>query len=160
AKRRVRTPGRPSSASTSRPESSARVGNRECAAYQRAFSQAFCSKVAPTSGGGSSRPTSRGESRSVLGRSSRAPNSDSLWAELVATSNRRRFKSTSVVASAQHLALHGEKLAQPVVGRGQQAIHAGSVERLAFGRALDLHVCAVRRTHDVEVNLGARILRV
>ena len=90
AYRRVRTPGAPPSASTSIPESSARVGRPLARAPKRALRAALASNVSPSSTGSPGIPSSSRETRSVWSSARSSRSSRSLWVDRVATSSRGR----------------------------------------------------------------------
>src|SRR6186997_845218 len=115
---------------------------------------ALSSNVSPVSSAVSSSPTSRRDSTRVCARSSIALSSFSLCDEPVAINSSPRPGTGSGLAltcvDAEHRALHLEQLLQAAVREAKERVHAGAVEGLALGRALDLDIGAGACADHVE----------
>ena len=116
AYRRVRTPGAPSSASTSMPESSARVGSPVTAIPARALIAAFASNVSPSSIGSSSTPSWSSDTSSACSSASSSRSSRSLCSLRVAISRR-----PSVTAGPWRAPRPGPRTAGPAPRRRDRA---------------------------------------
>src|SRR3954465_15304899 len=65
-----------------------------------------------------------------------------------------------IARSVNRLLLHRGELLDPTGGEVEQRVEPFTIERDALGRRLHLDELAVARHHDVEVDVGARVLDV
>src|SRR6516225_5808798 len=153
-------PGAPSSAGTTRPESSASAGSPLAAAAAAAFSAALASKLSPFSSG-SGRPSAPAEMVAMPnGANSTAISSILPWLWLAMTSRspvkRRAIGSTD----AERGPLLPRQLGDAGAGEPQHLGEQRLVERRTFGGRLDLDDTAGSGQHEIGVGLGLRILGI
>src|SRR6266851_2967369 len=153
-------PGAPSSAETTRPESSASAGSLLASAAALAFNAALASKLAPVSSG-SGRPREAAERASIAKGANSADISSTLpWLWLATTSwSPMKRRAIGSIEAERRALMAGE------VGdaRPRQPQHLGEerlVERSAFGGRLALDDPARPGQHEIRVGLGSRILGV
>ena len=156
AHRAVSTPGRPSSATASIPESSptAQAEKGACAAPQCALIRALSSYVAPSSGGGSTRRRAR-----LQPGSARRSSSSLCGFPEARASVRPGVKRSERRGLARRLLGDAER-SDPARGEVEQLAEQCPRERIALCGRLHLDEPAVAGHHDVHVRLGRRVLDV
>src|SRR5262245_31828142 len=132
AQRAVWTPGRPSSATASMPESSpsAHAPESAYARPNRALILALSSNVAPSSGGGSSRPSA---STSSPGNARRSSSSLCGLPEARISRGRDTASRAEERRRLAGLALRGLELGDAAGGEIEQAVEQLARERVALG---------------------------
>src|SRR5205823_395736 len=131
------TPGAPSSASTSRPVSSANAGRPVARHSASAFSRAFSNKVEPVS---STSGTSAGRGTNVTDPPAMASISRALSGLAVARTSFKRLRPSGARRGrlGQHAALLVEDGRDAVLGQAEQVVELRSAEGRALGRPLHL----------------------
>src|SRR6516225_9930957 len=153
-------PGAPSSAGTTRPESSASAGIPLAAAAALAFNAALASKLSPVSSG-SGMPSAPAETVSMAKGANSSDISSTLpWLWLAITSrspvNRRAIAS----AEPKHGALTAGELGDARTSKPQHLGEKRLVKWCTLGRRLDLDDPARPGQHEVRVGFGLRILGI
>src|ERR1700723_4288150 len=146
-------PGAPSSASTTRPESSAKAGSLAAVAAATALSFAFAANVSPVSSG-SPRPSSLaeiavtpcGDSNSRI-----SANLPGLWVAITSWPLIRR--GMSLILPHRHL-LQVHKLGDALLRQGHQRQELILRERRLLRRALHLDDSTVTGHDEIGVGLG------
>src|SRR5215510_12629532 len=151
-------PGAPSSASTARPESSAKAGS--CAAFAAAIAliAALARKLLPVSSG-SSRPRSPADTASTPCGASSSRISASLPGLWVAMTSLPVIWRCMLRSGHRDL-LQVDEPRHALLGQCHQREELGFRERRLLRRALHLYDAAVAGRHEIGVGLGFRILGV
>src|SRR6266540_352028 len=153
-------PGRPPSASTSIPESSASASIDVPAAAARAFSKAFSAyEAAPARGSVSDGKSVRSRTRYGM-PPSRALSSRALARLAVARTSVRSEQEGLFATRLEGAALEPDQPIDAGGGQGQQIVQPVLGERRVLRCALDLDEGPRARHHHVHVHVGGRVLRV
>src|SRR5437870_1635519 len=153
-------PGRPPSAGTTRPESSASAGSPVAAAAALAFNAALASKLSPVSSG-SGIPSEATETKMMAKGASSVPISSTLPELWLAMTRRLPAKARGIVsAEPERRALTSSELGDADTREPQHLPEKRFVERGALGGRLDLDDAIGPGKYEISVGHGFGIFRI